>query len=875
MNVNKVHAVQPQVECEERKRIVYVRGSGQDYEKSEELDKLRESLELSIDEELYVLDELENTIDFLKTEPEYKSIAVFGGLSDTLNGGAAIIFQSSFGKYRQSVNSGKNLLEKYIRYYAKLGVCVIPIGYSQGAQIVGETLLEFKDEPWILSKIKYVGLLGDPKLDLYGIDIVPGKNIPWYRGNAVPLIQKGILENRSPYIPIEENKPLVTVSSWCYDDDLICTGNYAGGIINNGHSKYPSRSIPSMATEIASIISPTHVGVSSGSYPRQICGTAKQDIVILLDTSPLMRRDAKLFTDTPMYDPFHTTPQGAKLPARTAGQMLTSVGCGDTRLAVVGYGRANDGPPRLLLDFTNNAAAYDELMKSLYEPSATGTYDRTQFREGVMEALNANWREGANRAIYAFTDIAGSGPEWGNGTSGYADSLKQDRYRKDITTQQVLNEARNKRTVIWGLPVRHSYAGYAPATPVSGGDTRSYLNMFTEQTGGYNWNKEWINYGDYNFKFTRLHESLNEALQRQDRLMATVTPAQGKVGERLSIKLVDTVSLLATAKLRNDSIGYRWHVDCLDKTVAVSKISDELSFVPTTPQKCTGSVIVAVKNMTGNGCYSGCPEPYPPYMQRSFPFEIDIRPDDYIPKIPAQITHIQKTIFDDKVEYVWEAPVYNGNESLVYVVRDEDGSVLAATTTRSLTITDTQKNDPTVYIEAAGLDGRSAAASSDSANIVVDMRVSDIARIVDLPIIAPGKNIGAPSEGSSGPESSEEVLSYDKDLSYSDETENDAGSPVGPNAIASHTLGPQRALESTEPDELLIPSVSASENSATVLGDSTASAKRDSDTVVQKVSEAHGVARGEKGEFIMWVVGGLSAILVAIFIARKRSKEAH
>lgn len=852
--------------------IVYVRGSGEMY-KGSFYKALYPSLSKNLNDTKFNLSELHP--DLVKDSvAEYMAVGVAGNFDARYTGASAVISGGSFGKYKLSVRTGVNLLSKYLKDLSRVpNECVVLLGYSQGAHVIGDTLTELAIEyPGILDRIIYVGLFGDPKLDLRGEGFSLGKNIPWYRGDAFPVINGGSLGSRVPYVPKFNEEYMKPVGSWCYEDDFICTENYMTAPTISAHGKYPERSFSQMSLEVADAINDS-LGHANDSQSLGVsCGAAKQDIVVLLDTSPLMRRDAKLFSDTPMYDPFHATPQGAKLPARTAGQMLTSVGCGDTRLAVMGYGQAGEGPPRLLLNFTSNAAAYDALMKSLYQPSATGVYDRTQFREGALEALSVEWRDDANRTIYALTDIAGSGPEWGGGTSGYTDSLKQDVYKKDALTQQVIMEARNKNTVILGLPIKHSYSGYAQNVTGSNGDVRSYLNMFTDHTGGYNWNKEWINYGEYNFKFSRLHDSLNEALQRQDKLIAVAAPVKGKVGERLSIKLVDTLSLIAAAKLRHDSINYRWYIDCSNKTVAVSTSSDELTFVPTAPQNCTGNVIVTVKNMTGNGCYSGCPETFPPYMQRSFPFEIDILPRDYVPKIPAQITHIQKTIFDDKVEYAWEAPAYNGNETLVYVVRDEDGSVLAATTTRSLTITDTQKTDPPVYIEAAGLDGRSVATPSDSASVVLDMRINDVVQTIDLPIIAPGEDIDSSSSESTEHEISEEVSSHVQDASYDNETKNNAISPFITSVTSSLGLRPQFALETSESDGSIY-RTSAPENNATVLGESTSRLNRDSIDSLLQPTKTYGAVIEEEGGLTFRALAGLLTILAVIFLVAIRFQK--
>lgn len=77
--------------------------------------------------------------------------------------------------------------------------------------------------------------------------------------------------------------------------------------------------------------------------------------------------------------------------------------------------------------------------------------------------------------------------------------------------------------------------------------------------------------------------------------------------------------------------------------------------------------------------------------------------------------------------YTWDEPEYYGGEQLVYLIKDEDGSILAATKTRQLIVTDTHKTDPPLTISAVGDDGRAEPTSSTSENVVVyDLRTEEI-----------------------------------------------------------------------------------------------------------------------------------------------------
>jgi len=707
----QLNAVSPACN-DEPMRIIYVRGSGEVYGGN-----IFESLQANLNKNLigstYQLHELKPDLLVSQEAEEYQAISILGSISENTTGTVALLTAGEFGKYSKSVDSGVDLLATY---FAETGSCTILIGYSQGAHVIGDFLEINRNDLGLLSKIKYVGLIGDPKLDLDGIDFIPGKNVPWYRGTAIPLIQGGILGNRKPYMPNGNNQLLLPVSSWCFNDDVVCSSNFvAAG--TNAHAMYPDRAIPQMAIEIASIINNPTGTVTKDLYAAETCGPAKQDIVVLVDTSPLMRREVSIFTDSPM---FYGSEAGKPLP--TAGQMILQSGCGDTRLAVVGYGRAQDGPPRLLLDFTKNPADYDSLMKSLYQPNSTGQYERTQLREGALTALDSSWRQGAAKTVIAITDIAGSGNAGSNAWRGWDDQLAQTTYLRDSLSQSLFTKIREKDAVLLGIPVLHSFGGFSRvAGDEAATEVYSYLKMIVSSTGGYFWPRVVPNYSTYNFKFTRLDTTINHVMQMREKTVANIAPAKGRVGVPITLRVTDPISLATAATMRNDSVQYKWHLDCDDKSKFLYEFGQTITFTPDKAQTCVGSVIMSVRQRTGAGCYSNCPEPFPPYLYKSLPIVIDIKPSNYVPKVPAKITTLQKTIYSHKVEYSWDEPAYNGDEKIVYILREPDGTVLAITTERAAVIEDTGGSDHEITLGAAGLDGQSVIVSSSTAS-TLDLR---------------------------------------------------------------------------------------------------------------------------------------------------------
>lgn len=732
---SNVNASEPSV-CYDKNsvEIIYVRGSGEGYG-GEFYQAINPALKNNITEARYSIKELTPSLVDEQTEP-YAAVTVSEGFDGRYTSIAAVLSHGDFGKYKTSIESGKALLEKFLKQLSNdPDECVVLLGYSQGAQVIGDTLTSVASEyPGLLSRIIYVGLFGDPKLDLRGEGLSLGRDIPWYRGDAIPVINGGSLGSRIPYVPKFNDVYMGPVGSWCYEDDFVCTENYMAVPSISAHGKYPERSFSQMSLEVANAVNASLGDPNQVAINNPTCRQGGQDVVVLLDTSPTMRRDSNLFSSSAMNDPFHATPSGLKLPPRTAGQMLVGAGCENTRIAVVGYGRPSDGDPEILLNFTNDARAYDSLMHSLYKAETTGVHERTQFREGALKAMDLSWRPGASRTIYTITNSSGSGPEWGSGSSGSAQA-KIAAYKKDQLTQQVVGVAREKDVMIIGHALRSSYDGFTWSQSDDPGDYRGYLNMFATLTGGYNWTREWASYGGYSYKQTRLAATLDEAYERREGLTATAITSSLKVSNSSVLRVVDTANQIKAASTRGESISYRWQIDCGDKSFAQYTVLPEITFTPLLPGKCIGTVVVETKRNTGGGCYAGCPEPFPPRYVKALPLALDVKPAEYAPDIPGHIQDFKKVIYANHVEYEWKPPENFDDEKLVYVFREQDGFVLGATTAQQLVITDTNHEDPLVFITVHNQEGKSPSRSSDDAQSI-DMRIEP-APLIELPYISP------------------------------------------------------------------------------------------------------------------------------------------
>ena len=202
--------------------------------------------------------------------------------------------------YYESVKDGTEELTGYIK--DKIAECpdqeLILGGYSQGAQITGETLFKLTSQE--RSHIRYTAFYGDPKLNGHEGSFVLNKG-PWLRGNSL-RISKGILGAREKYIPDDMKD---RVGSWCDFADPICSGQsismhvdaqltplrlLADKFMDRTHSDiYQGKWIPSSANEIASKISPQSFLDKNNNYTINYSANNRDnDITLVMDISGSM-----------------------------------------------------------------------------------------------------------------------------------------------------------------------------------------------------------------------------------------------------------------------------------------------------------------------------------------------------------------------------------------------------------------------------------------------------------------------------------------------------------------------------------------------------------------------------------------------------------
>lgn len=749
--------------------VIGVRGSGQQYGESKELLAVKQQLPATVK-----FTELSNQIPVLRDLSDYQATAVAGG--GGLNGtglGALAISRLDMGAYRKSVESGKSLLKSYITSQQGVSTCLVLVGYSQGAQVVNESIRElFKADRNLLNNVIYIGLFGDPLYNPFGFD--PPNKPAWIRGTALYPFYGSLYDDfglpgipQPDYIPRSPDNPrtpFTKVGSWCNYGDLVCATDITHSIMQDGHATYAGVSAQEMASEIKLAILYPDQNVTSAIRPSSICGAPKQDLVVLLDTSDYMRRNKDLFTKD--INLMATTASGSGMKIyRTFGNQLLDSGCGDKRVAIVGF---DSSGTKLLLDFTNKASDIDSLMDSLYQPSSGGTVKLPKLREAAILGMQQRWRDDASRTLFAIAPVVGDGPFLSPHIPYYSRSWSMDvihYYMGDSVGQQFIALSRSTRAAflaVYNLPIDLSGFTLPPTNP-SSYVSREYVNVLSSLTGGYNWQKEFYQYlSPDSVKNLDYIDEIKQFEMLRDGTRVSMHTVQAKVGQPVELTFDDTSNLFASSIMRGEGVpgigSSQWYVNCdaLQDSGGAASMSGafridgiKLRYTPKSAGTCTAAVLLTAQH-TGNGCYDGCPEPFPPYMLRMIPFTIDVKPADYVDKIPGNIASVTKTIFDNKVEFSWEPPSYNG-DNLTYLVKVGDGSIAETTTFNQVTLTDTAGQDSNVYIQALGEDGRSAVydtATSGATMQVIDMRTPSEPPVVqdNNPVTEPGGSDAGPTK---------------------------------------------------------------------------------------------------------------------------------
>lgn len=388
---------------------VWARGSGQPTSSTEAM-RFRSQLETRITDpvSLHAYELGENAPEGGYGSHSYKAIDV-----DNVWNGNPLGAKFSAGyanDYGKSVDSGVGELYNYIKQRqekCKTSRFVLA-GYSQGAQVVGQTIEKLNTEaPAVLDRVDFAALLGDPKLYLpEGEGFNPpacrgsGSNSAWRRDVPDCDTDNGSLGARKPYLPSSMTHK---VGLWCHDDDFVCGSDKLPATLK-GHMTYGAvgGAIDDAVREIADKLASTLPVESRSGLNTSIevigTGTTGVDVAFLIDTTGSMSSD--------IYE--------AKAFARSAATLIRDM---RGRVALVAYRDAGDSYTATVFSgLQNDLTDFQVQLDSL---SADGGGDTP---EAVLHALKTtmnslDWRPGATKAAVILTDAGYHDPDVVDGST--------------------------------------------------------------------------------------------------------------------------------------------------------------------------------------------------------------------------------------------------------------------------------------------------------------------------------------------------------------------------------------------------------------------------------------------------------------------------
>lgn len=273
--------------------VVAARGSGQQVGGSSELNRFRDQLRSSVKQPL--------TPNFYELGSQKQGSHQYPAVDvgDVRNGNAmgAWISRGNANDYGDSVSEGIDEMILYMshRYVTckSAGSKFVLVGYSQGAQVVGQYLAAAPKE--IRDQIVFVALFGDPKLHLpegegFNPPACRGEQLSSYRRVIANCdVDNGSLGARKPYLPADMHDK---TGVWCYANDFVC-GSSKIVWDNDGHMQYGKAE---NAIDTAVYEALQRVRVALPQYQQQYISVKRAlgnelgeiDVVMVVDTSGVM-----------------------------------------------------------------------------------------------------------------------------------------------------------------------------------------------------------------------------------------------------------------------------------------------------------------------------------------------------------------------------------------------------------------------------------------------------------------------------------------------------------------------------------------------------------------------------------------------------------
>lgn len=276
-------------------------------------------------------------------------------------------------------------------------------GYSQGAQVVGETYVE-KLSDSLRGRIACQALFGDPKLWLpEGDGLVPprciglGGTSSWRFDVPDCGVGRGSLDSRIPYLP---EGFISTTGLSCATHDFVC-GSSSLPWDAEGHGTYANEgsSIDKAAVEIAKRLKPLlNADGINDTVTMPGAGTAGLDVVFLIDSTGSMGwqiESAKAF----------------------AADMADSIKASRGRVALIEYKDAGDVfTARILSGLQEDTTEFNTQLATVYASGGGDTPEAAL--HALMTTLNGlEWRNGATKAAVLLTDAGYHDPDRVDGST--------------------------------------------------------------------------------------------------------------------------------------------------------------------------------------------------------------------------------------------------------------------------------------------------------------------------------------------------------------------------------------------------------------------------------------------------------------------------
>lgn len=388
--------------------IVYARGSGQDIGAKESVQLQRQSqLGASI---------LGITHNFYELGSQSEQVFSYPAVSVLFNDkgqygwnalGAKAAGGSAF-KYGESVDNGIYEATFYLARRAEKcpSSQFFLAGYSQGAQVIGETYNKLLPE--LRQRVLFNALFGDPKLYLPEGDpalplIMFGGRSEWRRDVPYPLTYAGSLGERKPYLPAGWSS---TTGLWCNDDDFVC-GSSKVFWHNDGHMTY-GEDHGAIDQAVAEVMERLLVKLNMDSseirsellkhFNPSNAGPTGLDVVFLIDSTSSMQNDI----------------DAAKVFASRFSSRINAV---NGRIALVEYRDRDDAfTARILSDFNEDVTDFQDKLGGITVRG--GGDDPEALLHALMTAYDGlSWRKGATKAAVVLTDAGFHDPDKVDGST--------------------------------------------------------------------------------------------------------------------------------------------------------------------------------------------------------------------------------------------------------------------------------------------------------------------------------------------------------------------------------------------------------------------------------------------------------------------------